>query len=106
MKNTSGFVPVDLRVLVKPDASLTKSAGGIDLPDSVIEKAKFAGTKATFIQAGANAFKEWGSEARKPSPGDRVHFAQYSGSRFKGEDGEDYVVMNDGDLTGILEVAP
>ena len=101
MNNTSGFIPVDLRVLVKPEKARTK-IGSIELPDSAIEKAKYAGTKATLIAAGSNAFREWGDGALKPKPGDLVHFAQYSGARFQGEDGEDYVVLNDGDLTGIF----
>jgi len=105
MENTSGIVPVDMRVLVKPDAAQTK-IGSIELPDAVIEQKKYAGTKATFVLAGANAFSDWGDTAAKPKPGDRVHFAQYSGARLKGEDGEDYVIMKDEDLTAIIEVAP
>lgn len=104
MTNPSGIIPLDLRVLVKPDAAETK-IGSIALPDSVIEQKKFAGTKATLVAVGSNAFKEWGDEADRPEPGSRVHFAQYSGARVKGEDGEDYVIMNDADLTSIVEVA-
>lgn len=104
MTNASGIVPLDLRVLVKPDEAQTK-IGSIALPDSAIEKAKYAGTKATLVAVGANAFKEWGEEATKPQPGDRVHFAQYSGARLKGEDDVEYVIMNDADLTSIVEAA-
>jgi len=105
MDNKSGICPVDLRVLVKPDPVEEKTAGGIILADATKEKAKYAGTKATLVAAGDNAFMEWGPTARKPRPGDRVHFAQYTGARIQGEDGEDYVVMNDKDLTAIVEVA-
>jgi co-chaperonin GroES (HSP10) len=91
IRNTSGLVPVDLRILVKPDAVEEVTKGGIIRPDSVRDKAKYAATKATFIQAGENAFTEWGSDARKPMPGDRVLFAQYSGARELGADGDDYV---------------
>lgn len=101
--NDSGIVPLDVRVLVKPDPVEEKTAGGIWKPDTSQEREKYAGTKATLIAVGANAFAEWGFEARKPQPGDRVHFAQYSGSRIKGEDGEEYVILNDADLTSVLE---
>lgn len=103
--NVSGLVPFDLRVLVKPDVMEEKTAGGIIRPDQVIDRAKYAATKATFIAAGENAFTEWGSDARKPQPGDRVLFAQFSGAREKGADGEDYVVMNDKDLLAVIEAS-
>lgn len=102
--NTSGIVPVDLRVLVKPDPVEEVTKGGVIIADVTKEKQKYAGTKATLVAAGDNAFSEWGAAARKPRPGDRVHFAQYSGAWIKGDDGEDYVIMNDKDLTSIVEV--
>jgi chaperonin GroES len=105
MTNPSGLAPLDLRILVKPDPVEEVTAGGIIRPDMVKDKAKYAATKATLIAAGSNAFAEWGSEARKPQPGDRVLFAQYSGAREKGADGEDYVVMNDKDLLAVIEEA-
>jgi chaperonin GroES len=100
--NTSGIEPVDLRVLVKPDPVEEKTAGGIILADTTKDKQKYAGTRATLVAAGANAFKEWG-EGNGIKLGSRVHYAQYSGARIKGEDGEDYVVMNDSDLTCTIE---
>lgn len=100
--NQSGITPVDLRVLVKPDPVEEKTAGGIWKPDSTTDKEKYAGTRATLIAVGANAFKEWG-DGNGIQPGSRVHFAQYSGARIKGEDGAEYVVMNDADITCIIE---
>jgi chaperonin GroES len=102
MQNPSGITPVDLRVLVKPDPVEEKTAGGILLADSTKDRQKYAGTRATLIAAGPNAFMEWG-EGNGIKPGARVHYAQYSGAQIKGEDGEDYVVMNDKDLTAIIE---
>lgn len=102
--NPSGIQPLDLRVLVKPDAVEEVTSGGIIKPQTTAEREKYAGTKAVLIAKGDNAFKEWGDQAAKPEPGARVHFAQYSGARIKGEDGEDYIVMNDADLTSIIEV--
>lgn len=102
MDNPSGIIPVDMRVLVKPDPVEEVTAGGIIKPQTTADREKFAGTKAVLVRAGSNAFKEWGETADKPKPGDRVHFAQYSGSRIKGEDGDEYCIMNDADLTSIL----
>lgn len=105
MENRSGLVPVDLRILVKPDPVEEVTSGGIIRPDVVKDKQKYAATKATLIAVGDNAFKEWGPDARRPNPGDRVIFAQYTGAREKGADGEDYCVMNDADLLAVVEVA-
>lgn len=102
--NPSGIVPTDVKVLVKPDPVEEKTKGGIILADTTKDKAKYAGTKATLIAAGPNAFREWGDGCDIPV-GSRVLYAQYSGARLEGLDGEDYVVMNDEDLIARVEVA-
>lgn len=102
--NVSGLHPLDCRILVKPDPVEEVTRGGIIIADTTRDRQKYAATKATLIAAGSNAFREWGEEARKPQPGDRVLFAQYTGAREKGEDGEDYVLMNDEDLLAVIEV--
>lgn len=104
MQNTSGLAPVDQRILVKPEEP-TRKIGNIHIPDSAVDKAKYAGTQAIFIQAGSNAFHEWGADALRPKPGDRVLFAQYTGVREKGVDGADYILMNDEDLIAVFEAA-
>lgn len=103
--NPSGIHPLDLRIVVKPDPVEEVSRGGILMPDQIKDRTKYAATKATLIAAGCNAFREWGEAARWPKPGDRVLFAQYTGAREKGADGDDYVVMNDKDLLAVIEVA-
>lgn len=100
--NSSGIEPVDMRVLVKPDKVEEVTSGGIIKPDMSRDREQYAGTRATLVAVGPNAFKDWGY-GNEISPGVRVHFAQYSGARIKGEDGEDYVIMNDADLTCTIE---
>lgn len=103
MDNQSGLTPLDMRILVKPEAVEEVTKGGIIRPDVTRDREKYAATVAKLIAAGSNAFLEWGGEARKPQPGDRVLFAQYSGARHQGKDGEDYVVLNDKDLLAVIE---
>lgn len=103
--NASGIHPLDLRIVVKPDPVEEVSKGGVLMPDQIKDRSKYAATKATLVAVGANAFREWGDDAKKPEPGDRVLFAQYTGAREKGADGADYVVMNDADLLAVIEVA-
>lgn len=102
MSNPSGIVPLDLRIVVKPDPVEEVTKGGIILADTTKDRTKYAATKATVVAIGCNAFREWGSDAKRPSPGDRVIYAQYTGAREKGVDGEDYVVMNDADLLAVI----
>ena len=102
MTNPSGIVPLDLRILVRPDPVEEVTKGGIILADTTKDRQKYAATQATLIALGENAFKEWGA-ARKPEPGARVCYAQYAGAEQKGIDGERYVVMNDADLLAVIE---
>lgn len=105
MINTSGFLPLDVRVLVKPDAVEEKTAGGIILPEKHVDEKKMAMLKGTLIAAGVNA---WGEAARHsafvtPKPGARVLIAKYGGIALTGEDGSDYRLMNDEDVIGLLQ---
>lgn len=104
MKNESGITPLDVKVLVRPDPVEEVTKGGIIFTDAAKDKAKYAGTKATLVAAGPNAFKDWG-EGSAPLIGSRVLYAQYSGARQKGLDDDDYVVMNDEDLICTIEGA-
>lgn len=101
MANPSGIIPLDLKVLVKPDVPKEK-IGAVYIPEQAQDKAKYAGMKGTLVAIGPNAFKEWGP-SNGPEPGTRVLFAQYSGIRQKGADGEDYLVMNDQDIISVLD---
>lgn len=101
MQNTSGIRPLDLAVLVLPDRAKDKSAGGIFIPDAVKDRDKFAVVKGTLIEAGPNAFAEWG-EGNGPEQGSRVYTAQYAGARAKGADGEEYTLMKDADIVAVF----
>lgn len=108
--NKSGIIPMDKRVLVKPDAVESKSAGGIIIPESITEKKAMAMTKATVIAVGETAWFEaehdarnYGAEFVRPAPGSRVLIGKYSGTEVSGLDGESYRLMNDEDVIGRLE---
>jgi co-chaperonin GroES (HSP10) len=98
--NTSGFIPFDTRVIVKPDPTETK-VGSILMPDAVTEKNKWAQTKATLIAAGCNAFRDWGVDAAKPAPNDRIVIGKYVGNTHIGADGQEYTVCNDEDVLAL-----
>lgn len=100
--NPSGIEPMDVKVLVKPQPVEEKTAGGIILSDTTKERNKYAATRGSLVAKGPNAFTEWGP-GNGPQAGVVVLFAQYAGSRFKGDDGEEYVVMNDEDVIGVAQ---
>lgn len=101
MTNASGIQPADVKVLVKPDPVEEKTKGGIIIADVTKDREKYATTKGSLIAKGPNAFAEWGAGTGLRE-GARVVFAQYAGLRVKGDDGEDYLVMNDEDLIAEL----
>jgi len=100
--NNSGIEPLDLKVLVRPDTAEEKTKGGIIIPDQTKDRNKFAVVKATLIENGANAFKEWGL-GNSPAAGSRILMAQYAGARVKGIDGQEYILMNDEDVLAIIK---
>ena len=106
--NTSGFIPLDKRILVLPDV-VEEKIGSLYVPDSVKEQKQWAQTKATLIAVGETAWSEATYDAEKhglaftpPQPGDRVLYAKYEGQSFDGADGKKYVIMNDADLVARL----
>lgn len=111
MKNDSGIVPIDKRVLVAPDPVEQVTAGGIIIPESAKEKEEYAQTLATIVAVGETAWGEaiaeasrYGLEFVAPAPGDRVIIGKYAGMRLKGpKDGGDYRMINDEDVTARLE---
>ena len=105
MQNKSGINPLDQRVLVMPDKVEQRTAGGIIIPESALEQKEHAQVKATLVAVGVNAWAEAkvSPAFTAPVPGDRVMIAKYGGVLVKGSDGEDYRVMNDEDITALLE---
>ena len=107
--NTSGFIPLDKRVLVLPD-QVAEKAGSIFLPDSRKEQDKWAQARGTLIAIGETAWSEAVDDARRhgaefspPIEGDRILFAKYGGVLVNGSDGREYRIMNDEDVVARLD---
>jgi len=118
--NRSGITPILDRVLVLPDEIEEKTDGGIIIAPQVQEQHQMAQATGTFIEAGPDAFIHstiyvetivnggWKMTERRidrwnpeyvPKPGDRVQFAKYGGLVNIGEDGKEYRILNDRDIT-------
>lgn len=108
--NESGIHPLGEKILVKPIKTERKTEGGIFIPDTSAEKYDLAQIKAIIIEIGPIAFekeiyfeKTYGILTMTPQVGDIIAMAKYAGYLLKGKDGDDYRIINDADLTAILE---
>ena len=116
MKNKSGIEPCGSKVLVKPDSLEEMTKGGIILPPNVKTRHEMAACYGYVIAVGPDAFthvvertmntdgslKELsvrGYAEPFAKPGDRIAFAPHSGAVNTGEDGEEYWLIHDEDIT-------
>ena len=95
------FRPLHDRVLVKRVEQEEKSAGGIIIPDTAKEKPM----QGDVVAVGAGAKSEDG----KVTPldvkaGDRVLYGKWAGTEIK-LDGEEYLILKESDIMGIIEDA-
>jgi co-chaperonin GroES (HSP10) len=105
--NTSGIQPVEYKILILPeqaeetDETLKRAkAAGLVLVDKTTEREKMAQVKGRLVAAGGNAFEDWAGQV--PQLGDVVWFAKYAGYVVKGDDGQEYRLANDKDISAVL----
>jgi chaperonin GroES len=95
---TTTLRPLHDRVLVKRLAELDERPGSIIIPDSAKEKPQ----AGTVVAVGPGRVTDDGhSLAPALKAGDRILFGKYSGSEVT-LDGEDFLVMKEEDVLGIL----
>ena len=90
--------PLHDRILVKRNEEATKSAGGIIIPDTAQEKPM----EGNVIAVGNGARSDDGKlQPLDVKKGDRILFGKWSGNEVS-FDGEDYLIMKESDVMGIL----
>ena len=92
--------PLFDRVVVKELEAENKTSGGLYLPTSAQEKPCIA----KVLAVGEGEVINGVLQEMKVKVGDKIIFAKYSGSEFK-LDGQEYIVLKQTDILGILEVA-
>jgi len=93
------FRPLHDRVLVKRIDSEEKTKGGIIIPDTAKEKPM----EGEIVATGPGARNDSGNLVPLDvKAGDRVLFGKWSGTEIK-VDGEDFLVMKESDIMGIIE---
>ncbi len=97
--DTPKVKPIGENILVKRREAITKTKGGIVIPDSAAEKPK----EGEVLALGEGRLMKDGKRVDfQVKVGDRVLFTAYAGSDFK-FDGEEYLIMNEEDILAILE---
>lgn len=84
--------PLGDRVLVKPDAVETKTAGGIIIPDTAQEKTQ----RGIVVAVGDD------KEKIKVSVGQKVIHDKYAGTQIQ-IDGVDHLILKSNDLVAVVE---
>jgi len=120
--NKSGVNPCGDRVVVLPDAVEKVSKGGIIIPEKEAEKHQLAQVSGVVVAVGPDAWthtttiterlidgqmktverKTSGYSGAFAEVGQRVCFARYNGLPFDGEDGKQYRLLNDEDITATI----
>ena len=105
MENTSGIHPSEYKVLIAPKDVEQVTPGGIIIPTELREKQEHAQQEGVIVEVSPISFtyEIWPEGARKPKTGDRVLFAKYAGFQWDGADGKPYRIVNDKDITAILD---
>lgn len=93
MAKKASITPLHDRVIVKPAAAETKTAGGIIIPDTAKEKPQ----RGVVVAAGPG---------KKDEPvtvknGDTVLYGKYAGTEIT-VDGEDLIIMRESDILAIV----
>ena len=92
------FRPLHDRVVVKRADPMTKTAGGIIVPDSAADKPQ----EGDVIATGTGARDESGKIIPLDvKAGDRIVFSKWSGTEIT-VDGQEYLVMKESDIIGVL----
>ena len=92
-KKSLSITPLHDRVIVKPAAAETKTAGGIIIPDTAKEKPQ----KGIVLAAGPGKK----DEPVTVKAGDSVLYGKYAGTEIT-VDGQDYLIMRESDILAIV----
>lgn len=91
--------PLNDRILVKRLEGEEKTAGGIIIPDSAKEKP----AEGEIVAVGPGKLSDAGERvAMDVAVGDRVLFSKYGGTEVK-LDGEDFLIMREDDILGVVQ---
>jgi chaperonin GroES len=98
-KTNSKIRPLQDRLIVERIEGEEKTAGGLYIPDSAKEKPQ----QGRVLAVGKGKVREDGKvQPLDLKEGDKILFGKYAGTEIKIE-GEDYLIMREDDVLGVLE---
>lgn len=102
-ENPSGIEPTEFYVLVKPIRVEEKTAGGLIIPQTKLEKDEFGRTEGDLLAVSPLAFSYSDSwpDGTRPGIGRRVIFSKYSATEIEGDDGLPYWLMPDKAIVAV-----
>jgi co-chaperonin GroES (HSP10) len=98
-----GIRPMEYYVLIAPEVTAEKTAGGIILPQSKRETDEIATQRGRVVGMSSLAWSFADGEAHRAAVGDVVLFGRYAGSLIEGVDGRTYRLCRDKDVAGVYE---
>ena len=96
--------PTGWRILILPYKGKGKTAGGVLLPDQIIDREAVATVCGYVLQMGPLAYKDKKKFPEGPwcAEKDWVIFGRYSGARFK-IDGGEVRILNDDEIIAVIQ---
>jgi chaperonin GroES len=94
--------PCGHRVLVKVQQTERKTASGIVLPDSAVEKNQRDQVKGIIVEIGKTAWKAFDAGEAWATVGDLILFSRYGGKIVFDDDGTEYRILQDEDVVAIV----
>ena len=98
------------RVLVKPDdleetdpTFKAIKAAGLQIPESIKEKERYAITTGIVLEVGKTCFKDYGGDPSWLKKGERVIYAKYGGKEIPDPNHKDkkLALLSDEDIVGV-----
>lgn len=99
-----GIEPTAFNVLIIAEPAEEKTKGGIILIDRAKETNDLASVRGRLLSISPLAFtyERWPEGSRKPEVGDAVIFAKYAGTLVEGQDGKEYRLCADKDISAVM----
>lgn len=98
-----GFRATGFNVVVAMPPEETVTAGGIIIPQNAAERERMCEVRGRVISVSPAAFDFADFGGAHPKKGDAVIVAKFAGIMTKGDDGRDYRILLDKDISAVIE---
>lgn len=104
MPNESGISPVEYNVVVRMDVVEEKTASGLYIPKSKVDRDELSADEGVIVATSPHAFSyaEWPEGTSPPQVGDRILMAQFDGRIWKRGD-VTYRLIKDKSVIAVIE---